>query len=308
MKLLRKTVPVFFILALLSILLLAFLNRGSEKVVTAFFTAMAAVLLAMVYSKDRPPEAALRKKIAFWLKSEKIATALVFALLTLILAVFVFVDHQDVKTTFPALLCYQLKDRSYVQLSSYHDVPYGYGFDVEQLKKVRPDLFKEADNRKFDESGILLYHQLLQKELLRSLAWDYQNSWSPEILDLGEVQVARLGDRVDSRIYSADEIEGLMKDNPFGVVKVGIPIRIALPPATRMKITVPSYFKETEPQVGEIVLEKPFFFRVSIKTERISGVRGAGFYRWLIPFSDAVSISGLPGARTWRNIANGRTI
>jgi hypothetical protein len=131
----------------------------------------------------------------------------------------------------------------------------------------------------FDESGLLLYHQFLQREILQSLAFAYQGSWTPEILDLGTIQITRPGEHIASKIYSPDEMAQLMQGNPFSVVKVGIPLRLALPPGSRLRISGPSRPKKGGSEVGEIIVEKPFFFAFSIKTERIVPERGAQFYR-----------------------------
>ena len=259
---------------------LVILNRGSEKVVTTFLTAVAAIILAGMYSKDRPPDGTFSQKVAFWINNEKTATGLIVVFLALVLAVFVFGQQPTIKNTFPAMLCYQLRDRSYVQLSGFHDLAYDGGFYVEQLKAVRPDLFREATNiGDFEESGLLLYHQFLQREILQSMAFAYQGSWSPEILDLGSMQLTRPGEQIASRIYSPDEMAELMRGNPFGTLKAGIPLRLALPPGSRLHISGPSHRDKEGPEVGEITIEKPFFFTLSIKTERIIPIRGAGFYR-----------------------------
>src|SRR5258708_9681157 len=136
---------------------LVILNRGSEKVVTTFLTAVAAIILAGMYSKDRPPDGTFSQKVAFWINNEKTATGLIVVFLALVLAVFVFCQQTPLKNTFPAMLCYQLRDRSYVQLSGFHDLAYDGGFYVEQLKAVRPDLFREGTNiGDFEEARLVV--------------------------------------------------------------------------------------------------------------------------------------------------------
>src|SRR5258708_21968618 len=58
---------------------LVILNRGSEKVVTTFLTAVAAIILAGMYSQDPPPHRYFSHQTSFWVTNLKTIPWLIVA-------------------------------------------------------------------------------------------------------------------------------------------------------------------------------------------------------------------------------------
>ncbi len=224
--------------------------------------------------------------------SEKIITAVVpiavAALIGVALVVFVFGGESPISEVFPASFLYSIEEKMPADLPwmlSRHRFT-SMLFAPNALHEVHPEYFKDPN----DTNGGMLYHHLLQKSIIDWIGTLYRGSWQAEILhfDLPGSSELRFQPAAvpaePSKILSTKDIEKLLKENKFGEIRTGISPQIALPPDTRMVITPPEH-KNGSLDRGEILLENRFC-RVSIQTEVSSWMRGAGGYKQLAGISD----------------------
>jgi len=224
--------------------------------------------------------------------SEKILSAIfpvaVAALTGIILAVFVFGGEPATTTVFPSSFQYRLPSKMPLQLSMvlmnrrFSQTLFAPGM----LFKVHPEFFSDPA----DSEGQSLYHQLLQREIIDWMGLTYSGSWQVEMLQF-ELPVGRegrfepiQGASEKAEIFSTAQIEKLLEGNRFADIHAGIPPRITVPPRTKLKITTPQtrtgFLEE-----GEILLENEFC-RISIRTQASSWSRGIGAYKQLAGITD----------------------
>ena len=157
-------------------------------------------------------------------------------------------------------------------------------FAPNMLFDAHPEYFKDAS----DSNGQILYHDLLQWAVINWLSMHYSNSWQSESLSyelpvgiegrFGPIE----GATEPSKTFSSAEIEKLLAGNRFASVDsrlIGLPLQIAVPPGTTLKIMVPS-MDATGHQNGEILLSNRFC-TLSIRTQRSSWIRGVGHLKAL---------------------------
>src|SRR6266446_4932604 len=224
--------------------------------------------------------------------SEKILSALipvaVAALTGIILAVFVFGGEPAISAVFPSSFQYRLPSKMPLNLPL---VLMGRRFSQAQfapgqLSKVHPQFLTDPA----DANGESLYHHLLQKAIIDWMGLTYRGTWQVEMLQFdlpigreGRFQPTE-GASEKSEILSTEQIERLLKGNRFADIHPGIPPQIALPPGTKLKITPPATkagFLET----GEILLENTFC-TFSINSQASSWFAGIGSYKRLAGITD----------------------
>lgn len=241
-----------FFLVTICIFVLVWLNRGSEKILTAVIPIVIAALIGVV------------------------------------LAVFVFGGEPPVTEIFPSSFLYKISNKMPADLpwvlQSRRFVP--MQFAPGELYKVRPEFFTDSS----DPQGTMLYHHLLQKSMIDFLGMLYRGSWQTEILhfELPGFREQRFapveGSTEPTKVFTATEIANLLKGNKFAGINSGISPQIAVPPGTTLEILVP-HRKNGGLEQGEILL-KNWFFTVSIQTVGSHWMRSAGGYQQLAGISD----------------------
>ena len=226
--------------------------------------------------------------------SEKIVTAVipiaVAALVGIYLAVFVFGGLPPISEKFPSSHMYRIKDK----IPASAGLPRVLWwrrftsslFAPAQLARSHPERFNDQN----DENGATLYHHLLQKAIIDWMGMRYRATWEIEILnlDLPTAVVQQFQPAVDatepSVTLSTEQIDKLLQGNIFAGIHTGIPPKLALPPGTQLKIRAP-HREKAGWELGEIIL-KNNFCNLSIQTRYSSWQRGVGSYKRLAGLSD----------------------
>lgn len=249
-----KTTIVTAIFALLTIAAfgLVWLNRASEKILTAVIPVAAAGLIAIY------------------------------------LAVFVFGGEPSVSTIFPIAFQYQIASKmpANLPLTLFSRRDTMSLFLPAQLHSTHPEYFSDPA----DSDGILLHRHLVQRVILDWLAFHYSNSWDIEMtqFDLPGSRSQQFapasGTSVKTKIYGVAEIDQKLTGNRFQSVHSAMARQLSVPPKTELLIEVP---RDSGPagHVGRITLENPFC-TLSILFQDSTWMRGLGAYKELAGLSD----------------------
>ncbi len=244
-----KTAFVLFVAALvLGAAYLVFINRASEKILTAVFPIVVAAIAAIFIT-------------VFVISGEPVATA-VFP------SSFIYQKASKMPADLPGVIA----DRRF--LPSF--------FAPVTLHKDHPEFFNDPA----DENGAILYHHFLQRAIVDWMGFYYASSWRIELLQFdlpfGRQERAQPleGASQKSKILSTAEIAELLKGNKFADIHANVSRQIALPSDTEVNIRPPQ-----QGSSGEIHL-KNTFCSISIKTEFYFWSAGAGAYKALGGFTD----------------------
>lgn len=198
--------------------------------------------------------------------SEKIITAVLpisaAALIGIFMAVFVFGGQTATTIQFPAMFIFE----------SPENLPVSIPFRPTQmslwlvplLKKNNPELMKD------DDQGTTLYHHLLQKAIVETLAFRYGSTWKANIIryDVSTGKSEQYGAAEDasgpSEKISREQLEHLMTENRFARVSTPMVQELNLPPGTSIKVSAP-HFDPKLGQVSSIILDNDFI-RITIET------------------------------------------
>ena len=242
------------VIAVATLFVFVWMNRGSEKVVTAVVPIGVAAIVAIVLS------------IA------------VFGVEPSISEVFPAAFHYQADSLMPADLPWELTWRRF------HEPL----FAPAKLFEKDPKALKDTGD---GGSGQVLYHHLLQKSLVDWIGFHYRGSWQTELLNY-ELPTARVlkfqpsgATPEPSKIVKTDDITKLLKGNKFAGIMTGIAPEIALPPRAKLTITPPH--REPSGIVSGEVRIHNLFCTVSIRTEEWSYQRGIGSLARLAGLSDA---------------------
>jgi hypothetical protein len=194
---------------------LVYLNRGSEKIVSAAVPIAAASLLALGLS--------------------------------------VFVFGADSSTTVRFISAYTLVTSTKKPEPKVVICKQNGEFSLDAMNWViasHPEVLKNPN----DSNAIQLYNHLLQWEIMRRMSLMFGKHWQTEVVNLSRYNTrynnveAGAG---DAEILSSDKIHTILKDNKFvlysSVYDGVFPFQIALPPHTTVNVTAPKdSFKENE--------------------------------------------------------------
>ncbi|HXH84404.1 MAG TPA: hypothetical protein VNN07_15980 [Candidatus Tectomicrobia bacterium] len=235
-----------FVALLGALVTLVWLNRGSEKVVSAVVSAalsvgigsLVAVVLAISFSAEPSAE-----------------------------EVFPVSYRYDAVTRMPVRLPEVYAERQFTQMLSAPG----------QLQARDPRALHDAS----DPTGTTLYHHLLQRAIIDWLAATYRATWDVEVrefdLPIGRQQQLRPAppkEAMPARLIGADEIERALAGNRFGRLATPVEPQMVVPPGTALAVTAPAR-RNGAVEMGEIVLRNEFC-RVTIRTEESTWVRSLG--------------------------------
>ncbi|MDA2913223.1 hypothetical protein MYX77_04555 [Acidobacteriia bacterium AH_259_A11_L15] len=224
--------------------------------------------------------------------SEKIITAVIpiaiAAIVAVFLAVLVFGGEAPINQVFPSTFMYRIEGKMPVGLPRILEWRRFTDslFAPAQLHKTHPEVFKETT----DESGATLYHHLLQKSIIAWMGMRYTANWETEITDFDlptgrEQRFQPAEDATEpSKVYSTEELVQLLEGNYFAEIHPGIPPRIAVPAGTKLTIRPPRR-QNGGFEIGEILLKNDFC-TLSIQTQYSGWMRGIGSYRRLAGISN----------------------
>jgi len=214
--------------------------------------------------------------------SEKIISAVLpisaAALIGIFMAVFVFGGHPATSTRFPAMFIFKSPENLPVSMPFRHFQP--SLILVPLLAKKDPDMVKDNDQ------GATLYHHLLQKAIIDTLAMRYGSNWKAQITrfdtSTGSVTQSGPADNASgpTKKITRDEMQNLLSSNKFARLQMGIVPELALPPGTTV-VVLPPHDDKRLGQVGSIILDNDFI-RLSIQTRLSSWGFLFGGYRLLL--------------------------
>jgi hypothetical protein len=217
--------------------------------------------------------------------SEKILTAVipiaVTAIAGVVLAIFVFVSEPAIEDVFPASFMYEVDSRMPAQLSETRQSVTAQ-FAPARLLERYPERVKDKD----DELGALLYHHLLQKDLIGWIGLLYRGSWQAEILTFDGPTGRQIrfqpsaSPAESSRVITNAELVTLMRGNKFADIEVAIPPQIAIPPHATLTISPP--LQRSDGLVTSEILIADIFCKLSIRTEQSNWIRSIGAYESLL--------------------------
>jgi hypothetical protein len=225
--------------------------------------------------------------------SERVITAIIAAAIALIgapVAVLVFGGDQPVSAVFPVAFLYQADSKLPANLpwSMSHRRFLPSSLAPAELFKQDPNSFNDEK----DKLGIELYHHLLQRSLIDWLGYGggWQTEILRFELPFGRQERSSRAPNSTgpSLTLSREQIQALLKGNKFAAVSVPFGgDLIALPPATTLQITPPTE-KTGSGVVGEVILENSFC-RIVIQTQNSMWLRSLGQYRFLagMPLDDS---------------------
>jgi hypothetical protein len=224
--------------------------------------------------------------------SEKILTAVipivVAALVGIPLAVFVFGGLPTISEEFPS--SFQIRKASKMPanlplllMSRRFSTPL---FEPSLLWQQHPELFNDPA----DAEGATLYHHLLQSAIIEWMSFRYHGSWQAEGAEL-ELPIGRQtqfdppqGANEPFERLSKEQLEATMNENKFATIHAGITPQITLPINTVMRIRAP-HPDRREGEVSEIILRNDFC-EISITTRQSSWFTGVGLLKSLAGLSD----------------------
>ena len=226
--------------------------------------------------------------------SEKILTAVIpigtAAVVGIVLSVFVFGGEPSTSLGFPASFQYQSRTKTPANLPvalmsrRFTSSLFAPG----ELYRSHPEYFCDPK----DANGTQLYHDLLfQKSIIDWLAQHYRVSWQYESISF-ESSVGR-GGRFGppenaselSTIYAPEDVQQMMRGNKFADVNSSGPApQIAVPQGTTLTITPPN-LDSNRSQTGQIRLTNKFC-ELSIKTSFSWYCAGVGTLKSMAGLTD----------------------
>jgi hypothetical protein len=253
-----RTITDLFLAAIFTayalVLILAWLNRGSEKIATAIIPIGIAAIAGTLY------------------------------------AVLVFGAQPKISSKFIAGYVVDLPSKLPVNLPG----PIGAARDrwstwrnIEELRKRKPELFHPDEGNEFPER---IYRDLAQKEIIEWLSLRFGHQWVVEGLTsrAGGFQSESWGPAGDStrekKEYSPQELENILGNNLFAKTGFLLNNGLALPPGTTLTVTT----ADKDSSRGEILLANKLC-RIRILTLPGGGMRGAGEYSRLLKLSEKES-------------------
>jgi hypothetical protein len=214
--------------------------------------------------------------------SEKIISAVipisVAALLGVFLTVFVFGGEPTETVEFPTMLAYRAADNIPVILP--FRPPNQTPFLVPELEQSSPELLKD------DANGMVVYHHLLQRSIIETLALRYGQSWDTKILRFetstgNEMTWGASENSVNSKtLIPWAEIEQNLGGNRFAHARTIFDQGLVLPPDTTLAIQPP----RTDQKFGDIssiTIDNPFL-RLTIQTRASQWGPLSGGYRAML--------------------------
>jgi hypothetical protein len=218
-------------------------------------------------------------------ESEKIITAVVpisvAALIGVLLSVFLFGGEPVITAKFPAAFLFRISDRNPLNVP---DRPMLLSlFEVPTLRQERPDLMEDGDNgatlyHHFLQKAIIDAFASRYSTTWEIETFDFKTG-------MGEQQTsgaAADATEPSTKITTA-EIAALLKGNRFAGVDFLTTPQIALPPGSALKIRPPGTTKGGTLE-AEISIKNDFV-SLTIKTAHTSWLRSLGGYRPLMGFS-----------------------
>lgn len=225
----------------------AYMNRGSEKVITTLYLGVTALIGSLV-------------AVTLFGSEPNIQRAFSTAIMI------------DGQTRFP------FERLPFSSLDSYVTI------QAREKLHAHPDLLPDA---KKDNFAAGIYHQLLQRSIITWLEMKYPATWEADVfpMNLGESSGYMFQSKpVPSRVYSEYELVDKMRGNmfadltgPFGEAKG---LGLAVPVGTVLDISAP----HADPALGEtstIRLHNKFC-TLKIETRAAQFMVGAGSYRMLL--------------------------
>ncbi len=231
-------------------MVLAYMNRDSEKVITTVFIGVAALigsLLAVaLFSSERPTRTAFSVPI---------------------------IIHADTRLPFEGI--------------PYSALPMGFSIRVREKLTAHPELLPDPNKDSFAQS---IYHHALQRALLFWLEQKYPATWQVDVfpMSLGEISGYSFQSRqVPSQIYLPAELKARMSDNKFADIQNDFgnsdKLGLALPKGTSLAVSAP-HLDSNQGEVSSIKLHNKFC-TMTIETRTGMSMVGAGSYRMLFGMS-----------------------
>jgi len=223
------------------------LNRGSEKIVTTFGLGLAAIVAASI-------------------------------------SVLVFGADEPIHRAFSSIVTIDGTSHLPFEFIGFSAIP------IMNLISARDELKKHPELQDADDTvGAILYHHLLQRGIISWLQEKYPMSWEAEVfpLDLGESHGYMFTSKsVPSMVYKPTELAQQMAGNKFADLPgpFGPALGLAVPPATRLKVTSPHHDKQLG-EVGKILLKNEYS-TITIETRHAADQRGVGSYALIFGLSE----------------------
>jgi hypothetical protein len=225
--------------------------------------------------------------------SEKIVTATlpiaIAALVGIFLAGWVFAGDDDYQVTFPVCFLVDLRTKFEIETP---DIFRAYRFSVgrspvPELKIRRPDLFPE-DRNYFARN---IYQHLLQRSFIDFLVLLYRGSWKARTLrfDIGSITFGQFGPAteeqpISARVLKTNDIERALSGNWFAQIHRWPDPQISLPPGSELTVKPPAGGGDDN-STSEVKISNRFC-TITLTVESVFPVRAVGEYRIMAGFSD----------------------
>jgi hypothetical protein len=231
-------------------MVLAYLNRGSEKVITTLFLGLTALIGS-------------------------------------ILAVSLFSSEPAIHKAFSVPIIIHADTRLPLEGLPYPVLPMDFAIQAREQLTAHPELLPDTKTDTFAQS---VYHHALQRAMIYWLESKYPATWQVDIfpMTLGEMSgYSAQSKQVPSRLYLSAELKALMSANKFADVDGAFghsgKFGLALPEGTELTIAAPHH-DVAQGEISSIKLRNRFC-TITIEVRGGMSMVGAGSYRMLLGMS-----------------------
>lgn len=219
--------------------------------------------------------------------SEKIITTLclgVVALLGSLFAVVLFGSEPEIHRVFSTAIMLHADTRLPFDAPFFTTMDPSIVIQAREKLQAQPNLLPDATKDSFAQN---IYHQLLQRAIIAWLELKYPNTWEAEVFPLNLADSTGFmfqGKPVPSRVYMPEELAKKLTGNVFadlrGPFGGGNSVGFAVPVGTGLEILTPHNDRSAW-ETSRIRLSNKFC-TLAIETHVAGGMVGAGGYRLLL--------------------------